>query len=94
MINFIDLFNAVAKFVRPAHHDYEPFTNENQLFTDSSLDSLDMLMLGIYMCEIYGISEEIGKTMQPTNIAEMKAFISEHKTKDPESIDAALELIK
>ena len=94
MINFIDLFNAIAKVVRPAHHDYEPFTTEEELFTASSLDSLDMLMVGIYMCEIYGISEEVGKQMQPTNIAEMKAFIELHKTKEPESIEAAIELVK
>jgi acyl carrier protein len=94
MINFIDLFNAAAKVARPAHNDYAPFTTEEQLFTDSSLDSLDMLMVSIYMCELYGISEEVGKEMHPTNIGEMKAFIDLHKTKEPESIETAIASIQ
>jgi hypothetical protein len=56
MINFIDLFNAIAKVVRPAHHDYESFTNEEQKFVDSSLDSLDMLMVGYNPYSNMGLS--------------------------------------
>jgi hypothetical protein len=53
-----------------------------------------MLMVGLYMCDIYGVPEEVGKTMQVTNCTQLKAFIDQHKTKEPESVEAAIESIK
>ena len=94
MIDFLDLFNKVARVARPAHHAYKPLTDMNIKFTETELDSLDMLMIGMYMAEIYGISDEVSKTLSPKTPSDMLNDINQHKTQEPESIEAAMEVIK
>jgi hypothetical protein len=43
---------------------------------------------------IYDIPDEISKEFQPETVDELYDFIQLHKTRDPESIDWALEQIK
>lgn len=94
MIDFLELLNKVARVARPAHHEFMPIQSMDERFEDGCLDSLDMLMVAMYMAEIYGIDDEVAKELRPETVQEMFDLIAEHKTQDPESIDAALELIK
>lgn len=94
MIDFLELLNKVARVARPAHHEFVPIQSMDERFEDGCLDSLDMLMVAMYMAEIYGIDDEVAKELRPETVREMFDLIAEHKTQDPESIDAALELIK
>jgi hypothetical protein len=66
----------------------------DERFEHGSLDSLDMLMVAMYMAEIYGIDDEVAKDLQPETVQQMLDVINEHKTKDPESVEAAVEMIK
>ena len=93
-MDFLELLNKVARVARPAHHDFVPLESMDQRFENSDLDSLDMLMVGMYMAEIYGIDDAIAKELNPETPAEMLADINKHKTRDPESIEAAVEMIK
>jgi hypothetical protein len=93
-MNFLDLFNAVAKVARPAHHKFEAISSMNEKFEDSCLDSMDLLMVGMYMSIIYDIEDEISKDWQPETAQEMHDLIMAHKKRDPESIEQALEMIK
>lgn len=90
-MDFLELFNAVARKVRPAHHDYKDVTDLDMPFTETGLDSMDGLMMGIFMCDIYGVSEEVGKEMMPTTPREMLDFLEKHKTKTPTSVKEAVE---
>ena len=94
MINFLNLLNEVARVARPAHHDFVPVNSMDQLFTETCFDSLDMLMVSMFLAMIYDIDDEIAKNMMPTSSQEMFDFIQEHKKRDPESIEWALEQIK
>lgn len=94
MIDFLDLFNMVARVARPAHHEFVPIESLDVRFADTCLDSLDMLMIGMYFSMIYDVEDEIAKTFQPETMQELIAFIEEHKKRDPESIEWARELIK
>lgn len=94
MIDFIQLFNKVARVARPAHHEFVPIQSMDVKFTDSCLDSLDMLMVGMYMSEIYDIEDTIAKELHPESMQEMLDLINLHKKRDPESIEWAMELIK
>ena len=94
MIDFIELFNKVARVARPAHHEFVPITSMETKFVDSCFDSLDMLLIAIYMAEIYGIDDEVAKELHPESMQEMLDAINQHKTRDPESIEAAVEQIK
>jgi hypothetical protein len=91
-MDFLELFNAVAKAVRPAYQDYAPVTDLDMPMTETGLDSMDSLMMGIFFCDIYGISEEVGKLMTPTTPREFKDFLEANKTKTPEG--TVEELIK
>ncbi len=89
-MDFLELFNAVAKAVRPAYQDYTPVTDLDMPMTETGLDSMDSLMMGIFFCDIYGISEEVGKEMKPTTPREFQTFLEQHKTKTPNSVEEAI----
>lgn len=93
-MNFIDLLNNVARLARPAHHEFVPIANMEEEFADSCFDSMDMMMIGMYMAMIYDIDDEVAKEMQPATVQEMYDLIQTHKKRDPESIEWAMELIK
>ena len=93
-IDFIELFNKVARVARPSHHEFIPFTSMDERFEESCLDSLDMLMMSFYMCEIYDIDDEVAKELRPETVQEFLDEINLHKKRDPESIEWAMEFIK
>jgi hypothetical protein len=66
----------------------------DEKFEETCFDSLDMLMIGMYMGMIYDIDDEISKEFQPETVDELYDFIQLHKTRDPESMEWALEQIK
>jgi len=90
-MDFLELFNAVAKVVKPM--DFVPVESKDKLFRETNIDSLDMLMITVYMCELFGISEEIGKGLKPTNVTEIETFVTQHATKRPASVQEAVESI-
>jgi hypothetical protein len=53
-----------------------------------------MLMMSFYMCEIYGIDDEVAKELRPETVQEFLDAINLHKKRDPESIEWAMEFIK
>ena len=48
----------------------------------------------MYMSEIYDIDDAIAKELRPETPAQMLEEILKYKKQDPESIEAALEIIK
>ncbi len=66
----------------------------DEKFEESCFDSMDMMMIGMYMAMIYNIDDDIAKDLRPETPAQMLADIEQHKTQDPESIESAMELIK
>jgi len=93
-MDFIKLFNEIAVVARPAHKGEIAILSLDEKFSDAGLDSLDMLLIGVYMADIYGIPEDIAKTMMPTTGNEMLEFIEKHKTQTPESIEEAVKMVK
>lgn len=89
---FLKLMSSVARVVKPELE--EDFKSLDTPFVESGLDSLDGLLTCMYMCEIYGVSAEIAKAWHPTTLREVYDFIMEHKTREPNSIQEALELIQ
>ena len=93
-MDFLELFNQVARFAKPAHSDFTPLASSFTAFTETELDSMDMLIVAMYFSEIYGISDEDSKSLMPKTVAEMWDLIFKLKTKDPESIEAAMKSIQ
>lgn len=104
----IALFNEVIKVAKPAGINRPTAANMNQdLVADLGLDSLDTLMLTVYLADIYGIPEEKVKELRPSEIdnpdgTKSKAmsiqqvfdFVDQHKTLEPASLDEAVNKIK
>jgi acyl carrier protein len=93
-VNFLELFNEVAKLAKPAvAATFEPVTDPDAPLKDCGIDSLDLLLITVYMCEIFGIPEEIGKELRPATVADIEVFIKQHGTKVPGSVKEAIESV-
>jgi acyl carrier protein len=92
--DFMTLLNAVAKIAKPFNAEYKDVTSMSDKLADSGLDSLDMLLTSVYLCDVFDIDEETGKTLSATTVQELFDWLMQHKRRMPESLDAALEAIK
>lgn len=94
-MNFIDLFNMVAKVARPAHSGDTFATAMDEKLADVGIDSLDGLVIMMYLCELYGIpDDDETKDWHPTTVQEVYDLLMSRKTKEPASVEEAREAIK
>ena len=93
-MNFIEIFNYVAKVARPAHAKQSIAESMDDSFQDIGLDSLDGLVMLMYLTDIYGIGEETSKEWSPKSVQEVYDLLMAHKTKDPESMEEVIEVCK
>ena len=93
-MNFLDLLNMVAREARPAHFGLTPMTEMDTPFTETEIDSLDGLMIVMYMSIIYDIHDDLVKDFHPETPQQLFDFLEIHKTRDPVSIEEAKEMIK
>jgi len=90
---FLDLLNRVARHAKPAHQDLSPIDSMETPFKDTEIDSLDGMMIVMYMAIIYGISDDDSKDFTPTTPQELLDFVEKFKTKSPDSFDLAMQEI-
>lgn len=93
-MNFLELLNGVARVAKPAHLDLAPIDDMDVKFTETEIDSLDGMMVVMYFAIIYDIPDDLVKDFHPETPQELCNFIAANKKRDPESINAALEMIK
>lgn len=93
-MNFLQLLNAVARVAKPAHRDLAPIDDMDVKFTETDIDSLDGMMVVMYFAIIHDIEDDLVKDFHPETPQQLHDFIEQHKKRDPESIEAALEMIK
>lgn len=89
-MNFLQFFNELAIIVDPNLKGRKLPENEHDNLADTDVDSLNRVMISVYLCDFYGISEEIGKTMPLNTVAIIKTFLEANKTKTPDSFEEAL----
>lgn len=95
----LELMIGIVKLARPVTADDVKFDQGlDTLIGDTGLDSLDMIMVNVYLSELYGVSEEVAKTMDyeiVKTIRDMIVFMWTNRTKEPpETAAECLELIK
>jgi acyl carrier protein len=93
-IDFVELFNALLKTLKPDDDSVIFATSLDDTFETLKSDSLDIMMIILYICEAYGVSEETARTFIPLSIKDIQDFILLHKTIDPESIEEILNNLK
>ena len=94
MVDFIELFNVVARVAKPAHMSFKFAESMEDKMADLSIDSLDGLVMIMYLTELYGIDDELCKEWHPTTVQEIHDLIMATKTIEPESVEKAKEQIK
>ena len=90
----LTLLNQVARYARPAASEDIEILSLDTPLADTNLDSLDMLMISIFLGDIYGVSEETLKTFQPVTANDIFSFMDVHKTKEPVSVEEAMASIQ
>ena len=88
--DYLRLVNALARHVKPQSNAYREATGSGDRVAESGLDSLDMVLLSVYLCEVFGIPESVGKTMAPATFGDIVTFIEAHKSRTPASVEEAL----
>lgn len=93
-MDYLKLFNEIIKIATPLNSNKAEATSLEQLLADTGLDSLDLLMVGIYLAEIFGVSEEQAKQVQAQTVGEMINYMHFYRTKEPVSVEEAIKSIQ
>ena len=86
----LELFNEVIKLAKPIEDEVVGATSLDQPLNQVGVDSLDVIMMVIYLSEIYGVTEETAKDFQFTTPGELLDLFEKHATKHPKTISEAL----
>jgi len=90
----IVLINEIVLLATPLNSNMVDIQSLDDNLADTGLDSLDMLMVGIYLGDVYGVSEDDLKAIQATTVRQLFEYMCQHKTKEPKTIKEALESIQ
>jgi len=93
-MDFLELFNAVARQAKPAVANTMQLVVDNKApLKELGFDSLDMLIILIDLCEIFAIPEQVDKQFKPATLSDVITFITENATRMPGSVKEALSFI-
>ena len=84
-MEFLDVFNAVAKTCKAIERDYTPAkTNDDVINEDTlDLDSLDETLTYATLGDIYGVDQTLEDQWPTGTVGELRQFIIDNKTSDP-----------
>jgi acyl carrier protein len=87
---FIQLLNDVAKKARPfSNSGVKEIDSMEMILKDTGLDSLDMLMCIVYLCEIYDVEDEKSKEMLGETPQDLLNFLNEWGRRKPANYEEA-----
>jgi len=93
-MDYLKLFNEIIKVATPLNSNKAEATSLEQALADTGLDSLDLLMVGIYLAEIFGVTEEQAKQVKANTVGEMINYMHFYRTKEPASVEEAIKSIQ
>ena len=93
-MNFLELFNGVVTLAKPVSAKDSHASSMDDQLADLKLDSLDTIMLAMYLGELYGIEEDVMREMQAVTVTDLQAFLDAHKTHTPTDVKAELARVK
>lgn len=89
-MDYITLFNGVARQVKPARSAFRDASSLEEKLADTGLDSLDSVLMAVYLCEIFDIPEEAGKAFSPVTFGDVAEFVRANAKRMPSSVEEAL----
>jgi acyl carrier protein len=90
----LELFNETIKRARPISGNEVQATSLDEPINEIGIDSLDVIMISVYFSEIYGVTEEKAKELQPTTPGQFFELYEQHATKHPKTVKEALDNIE
>ena len=88
---FIELLNQVAKKAKPFNSELLPIESMDMDLKETGLDSLDMLMCTVYLCEIFDVEDEKSKEMVGATPQDLLNFLKEWGRRQPADLAQAKE---
>jgi acyl carrier protein len=73
--DFLRLFNVAMALAKPVGKSTINAELIDVRFENIEVDSLDLLIIGMYLCDAFDVSEEKGKEMRPETVGQMKEFL-------------------
>lgn len=101
----VELMNHIIALARPVSAEQLKITTLDVEMKDTNLDSLDFLMMGVYLGDVYGLSDEDLKNMQPKppeegeepqsfTMRDIFNYVEKHATKTPATLEEAIASIE
>lgn len=87
---FLKLLNAVAKSAKKLDDEYTSVTAMSDTLLDSGIDSLDMLLIHMHMCDAFKIDNKDAESLDAVTVQDMYDFLMQHKKHSPETAGDAL----
>jgi len=92
--DFFRLFNACARLAKTPNNPPIPAGSFHDLLSDLNIDSLDTLVLGMYLCDAFAVPEEVGKTMQVKSVGDVMVFLVQCATVESIDVDKVISELK
>lgn len=94
-MNFIELFNELIKLAKTDGRDEIPTaTSLDDNAADIGLDSLDLVLIAMFLGELYGLDDEASRDIPLTTLGDTVEFLHRHKTQEVTSIKDAIKAVK
>lgn len=93
-MDYLKLFNEIIKVATPLNSNKAEAKSLDQALNETGLDSLDLLMVSIYLAEIFGVSEEQAKQVQPKTVGDLINYMHFYRSKEPASVEEAIKGIQ
>jgi acyl carrier protein len=91
--DFLRLFNVAMALAKPVGKATLKAESIDDRFENIEVDSLDLLIIGMYLCDAFAVSEEKGKEMRPETVGQMKEFLVANAGKPTIDVDAMLQVM-
>lgn len=84
-MEFIDLFNAVARHCKAVREEYQPATSYDDPINEDTLnlDSLDITLTFVMLTDIFEVPAELEDQWPVESIGALRDFIEANKQADP-----------
>ena len=89
-MDHVALFNELVKVIKVVGGEEAQATSKDDNITEIGLDSLDIVMLHMYVSELYGLDDEATKSIPVGTVEAPFTYAEEHGTRKPKSLEEAM----
>ena len=89
-MDHVALFNELIKVIKVVGGEEAQATSKDDSISEVGLDSLDIVMLSMYLAELYGLDDEAAKSIPVDTVEAAFTYAEEHGTRKPKSLEEAV----